>query len=116
MRTAYIISGAGHAAILVWCVWSLTAKPLPAQTAVALPVDVVTVADVTQITAGAKTAPKAEAPKPVVEQVGESKPVEDPAAKLDKKEVKAVRDTAPPPEAKPAESKPEKKQIGRAHV
>jgi outer membrane biosynthesis protein TonB len=113
MRTAYIISGTGHAAILVWCVWSLAANPLPAPPAEALPVDVVTVSDLTQITAGGKSAPKAEVPKPLVEQTGESKPVDDPAAKLDKKEVKAVREPPPAPEAKPEvkpDSKPEKKQ------
>jgi len=113
MRTAYTISGIGHAAILVWSVWSLAAKPLPAPPAEALPVDVVTVSDLTTITAGSKSAPKAEAPKPLVEQQAETKPVDDPAAKLDKKEVKAVREPPPAPEAKPEikpDTKPEKKQ------
>ena len=113
MRTAYTISGIGHAAILVWSVWSLAAKPLPAPPAEALPVDVVTVSDLTKITAGTNSAPKAEAPKPLVEQQAEAKPVDDPAAKLDKKEVKAVREPPPAPEAKPEikpDTKPEKKQ------
>jgi len=30
MRIAYTISGIGHAAVLLWSVWSLAAKPLPA--------------------------------------------------------------------------------------
>src|SRR5262249_17383441 len=35
---------------------------------------------------------------------------DDPAAKLDKKAVKAAHESAPPPEAKPAEVKPEQKK------
>jgi outer membrane biosynthesis protein TonB len=110
MRIAYTISGIGHAAVLLWSVWSLAAKPLPVPPSEALPVDIVTVSDFTKITAGNKSAPKAETPKPLVEQVAEPKPVEDTTAKLDKKEVKAVREPPPAPEAKPVEAKPEKKQ------
>lgn len=118
MRTAYTISGIGHAAVLLWSVWSLAARPLPAPPDEALPVDIVSVSDFTKITAGQKSAPKAETPKPLVEKVAEAKPVEDPTAKIEQKEVKAVRDPAPAPEAKPIEpkvepkpdSKPEKKQ------
>jgi outer membrane biosynthesis protein TonB len=119
MRTAYIISGIGHSVVLLWSVWSLAARPLPAPPDQALPVDIVSVSDFTKITAGQKSAPKAETPKPLVEKVAEAKPVEDPTAKVvEQKEVKAVRDPAPAPEAKPiepkvepkAESKPEKKQ------
>ena len=63
------------------------------------------------MTAGNKNAPKVEAPKPLVEKVGETKPVEDPTAKVvEKKEVKAAREAAPPPEPKPAEPKPRSKK------
>jgi colicin import membrane protein len=110
MRTAYTISAIGHGAVLVWSIWSLAAKPLPATPSEALPVDIVSVSELTQITAGSKSAPKADTPKPLVEKVAEPKPVEDPSAKLDKKEVKAVREPPPSPEAKPVEAKPEKKQ------
>ena len=111
MRTAYAISGVGHAAVLLWSVWSLAAKPLPIPPADALPVDLVSVAEFTQMTAGSKSAPKAETPKPLVEKVEEAKPVEDPTAKVvEKKEVKAAREPPPAPESKPAETKPEKKQ------
>ena len=74
----------------------------------ALPVDLVSVSELTQLTAGSKS--KAENQKPLVEKIAEAKPSEDPPAKVvEKKEVKAARDTAPPPEAKPSETKPEKK-------
>jgi colicin import membrane protein len=108
MRTAYTISAIGHAAVLVWSIWSLAAKPLPAPPSEALPVDIVTVSELTKITAGNKSAPKADTPKPLVEKVADAQPVEDTSAKLDKKEVKAVREPPPSPEAKPIESKPQK--------
>ena len=111
MRTAYAISGIGHAAVLLWSVFSLAAKPLPVPPSEALPVDIVSVSDFTQMTAGDKSAPKVEPQKPLVEKVDEAKPAEDPAAKVvEKKEVKAAREPPPAPETKPVEAKPEKKQ------
>jgi colicin import membrane protein len=111
MRIAYAMSGIGHAAVLLWSVWSLAANPLPAPPGEALPVDIVTVSEFTQLTAGNKSAPKVEPQKPLVEKVAEANPVEDPAAKVvEKKEVKAAREPPPAPETKPAESKPEQKQ------
>ena len=65
---------------------------------------------------GVKNAPKADEPKPLVEKIGEPKPVEDPSAKVaEKKEIKAAKAAAEPPppplpEPKPAEAKPEKKR------
>jgi outer membrane biosynthesis protein TonB len=110
MRTAYIISGIGHAAVVLWSVFSFAAKPLVVPPGDALPVDIVSVSEFTQMTAGSKSAPKAEAAKPLVEKVAEAKPVEDPTAKVvEKKEVKAAREPPPAPEAKPVETKPEKK-------
>jgi len=109
MRTAYIISGVGHAVVIVWSVLSLAARPLPVPPGEALPVDIVSVSEFTQMTAGNKSAPKAETAKPLVEQVAEPKPADDVTAKIDKKEVKAARDSAPAPEVKPAEVKPDQK-------
>ena len=110
MRTAYTISGIGHAAVLLWSIWSLAANPLPTSPNEVLPVDIMSVSEFTQITAGSKTAPTVEKPKPLVEKVDEAKPVEDPAAKVEQKEVKAAREAPPAPEQKPVEAKPEKKQ------
>jgi colicin import membrane protein len=111
MRTAYTISAVGHAAVLLWSVWSLSATSLPVSSTEGLPVDLVTASDFSKITAGSKDAPKAETPKPLVEKVAEAKPVDDPTAKVvEKKEVKAAREPPPAPETKPAESEPEKKQ------
>lgn len=111
MRTAYTISAVGHAAVLLWSVWSLSATSLPVSSTEGLPVDLVTASDFSKIAAGSKDAPKAETPKPLVEKVAEAKPVDDPTAKVvEKKEVKAAREPPPAPETKPAESEPEKKQ------
>jgi outer membrane biosynthesis protein TonB len=111
MRTAYTISAIGHAAVLLWSVWSLSATSLPVSSTEGMPVDLVTASDFSKITAGSKDAPKAETPKPLVEKVAEAKPVDDPTAKVvEKKEVKAAREPPPAPESKPAESEPEKKQ------
>jgi colicin import membrane protein len=115
MRKPYIISAIGHAAVLLWSVWSLTSRPLPAPAlSQALPVGLITASDLTQISAGSKTAPQAETPKPLVEKIAESKPVEDTTAKVvEKKEVKAARESAgsDAPEVKPEikEARPEKK-------
>jgi len=109
MKVAYTISGLGHAAILLWSIWTLAANPLPAPPAKSLPIDLVDVSDVPQITKGVKEAPKAETPKPLVEKVAEAKPIDDTTAKLvEKKEVKAAREPPPAAEAKPAEPKPAK--------
>jgi colicin import membrane protein len=107
MRTATTISVIGHAAVLLWSVWSLAAHPLDSLPTDSLPVDVVSAAEFSKITQGVKEAPKTEAAKPLVEKVAEAKPVEDPTAKLADKEVKAARDLPPAPEAKPVETKPE---------
>src|SRR5262249_34044886 len=111
MRTAYTISAIGHAAVLLWSVWSLSATSLPVASTEGLPVDLVTASDFSKITAGSKAAPKPETETPVAERVAEATPVEDPPAKVVKKrKVKPARDPPPAPEANPAEPEPEKKQ------
>ena len=69
MRTAYTISAIGHAAVLLWSVWSLSATSLPVASTEGLPVDLVTASDFSKITAGSKDAPKSETAKPLVEKV-----------------------------------------------
>ena len=103
------MSAVGHGAVLLWSVLSFAAKPLPPPPSEAMPVDIVSVSEFTQMTAGNKNAAKVEEQKPLVEKVAEAKPLEDPTAKVvEKKEVKAAREAPPPvPESKPAE--PEKK-------
>lgn len=87
------------------------ARPFDAMQVESMPVDIISATQFSQITQGIKTAPRAETPKPLVERVGDAKPVEDIAAKIsDKPEIKSASAEAappPPPEAapKPAEAK-----------
>lgn len=107
MRTAYTISAVAHAGVLVWSIWSFAGKPIAAD---ALPVDIISTSELSQMTAGHKSAPQAAAPKPLVEQVGDTKRVDDPNTKVAEKEVKAAREPKPeppPPVEKPAEVKPD---------
>ncbi len=117
MRTAYTISAIGHAAVLLWSVWSLAARPLSAPPSDSLPVDIVSSSEFSQITQGIKSAPQTETPKPLVEKVAEAKPVEDATAKVvEKKEVKAARETESAPEVKPAEEKPKEAKQAETKV
>jgi outer membrane biosynthesis protein TonB len=107
MRTGLTISGVGHAVVLLWCVVTFIVQPYHAESMKGLPVDLISASEFSQMTDGAKNAPKAEKPKPVADKVAEAVPVEDPAAKLAKKEVKAATDVRAP-EPKPPEPKVKK--------
>src|SRR5262249_52883826 len=114
-RTAYTISAIGHAAVLLWSVWSLSATSLPVSSTEGLPVDLVTASDFSKITAGSKDAPKAETAKPLVEKIAEANPVEDPTAKVvEKEEAKAGGGPPAAPETKPRQPGPQKKESGGA--
>jgi hypothetical protein len=109
MRTGLTISGAGHAAVLLYCVVTFAFGSQRHDSTETLPIDVISATEFTQITKGAKNAPPAEQPKPLVEKIAQAVPVEDPAAKLAQKEIKAAAEAPPPPppipEAKPPEPK-----------
>jgi hypothetical protein len=107
MRTGLAISGAGHAAVLLWSVLALVARPYHVDQTQALPIDVISASEFSQMTNGAKNAPPAERPKPVADKVAEATPAADPTAKLAKTEIKAATDV-PVPEPKPPEPKVKK--------
>jgi len=114
MRASLTISTVGHLALLVWGLVTFASKPFAAAESVA--VDVISDAEFSQIMAGSKTAPRADAPKPIVDKVAdESKPVKDPTPKVSEKpEILATAETAPPPkppEAKPPEPKPAQAEV-----
>jgi hypothetical protein len=116
MRTGLAISGAGHAAVLLLSVLTLVARPYPVDSTQALPIDVISSTEFSQITNGIKTAAPAEKPKPVAEKVGAATPPpDDPMAKLANKEIKAATDVPPVPERKP-EPKPKKPPQPQAQV
>jgi len=81
MRAGLTISAVGHLALLVWGLVTFASKPFAAAESVA--VDMISDAEFSQIMAGSKTAPRADAPKPIVDKVAdEVKPVKDPAPKV----------------------------------
>jgi colicin import membrane protein len=112
MKAGWTISAALHGAVLAWGLVTFATKPLSAPPPDFISTDIISASDFTQITNGIKTAPKAEAPKPLVEKAAEAKPVEEQTAKIvDKKpEIVATADQVQPPkppeEKKKAETKP----------
>jgi outer membrane biosynthesis protein TonB len=109
-RDAWIfgVSIAVHVVVLVWGALTFAAKR-PTTDSTPMPIDVISVSEFTQLTAGSRNAPKQEPAKPIADKLGERKPADDPAAKIAKTEVHAATDVAAPlPEPKPPT--PEKKQ------
>src|SRR5215470_1349021 len=90
-----------HVIVLGWGALTFAARPLQSDTA-PMPIDIISVSEFTELTAGSRSAPKAQPAKPVAEQLGAPKPPDDPAAKVAKTEVHASIDkTTPPPEPTP---------------
>jgi colicin import membrane protein len=110
MKAGWTISAFFHAGVLAWCLFTFATRPLNAPPPEFLSTDIISAADFSQITQGLRTAPKAEAPKPLVEKIGDDKPVENPTAKVvEKPEIVPTADQAQPkpePERKKAEPKP----------
>ena len=116
MKTGLAISAIVHAALLVWGLISFAAKPLEAKPNDALPIDIISDKQFSELTKGVQNAPKNAKPAPLVEKIGDPKPVDDSSGKVtEKKEIKAAKTETqqPPPEPeqkpKPADAKPEKK-------
>jgi colicin import membrane protein len=103
MRTGVTISTIGHTAALLWGVLAFVATPYKTDAPEAMPIDVISATEFSQLTAGHRNAPKAENSKPMAEKVGERKLADDPTAKVvDTKEIKAATEAPPPmPEPKP---------------
>jgi colicin import membrane protein len=122
-----IVSSAAHVAVLLFAAVSFAAKPLDSIPTESMPVDIISTTEFSQITQGLKTAPKKEAPKPLVEKKAEPKPVENQKAEVSEKP--EITASAPPPpaaepppqpkpapksEAKPAPpSPPEKRDVAK---
>jgi outer membrane biosynthesis protein TonB len=96
-----------HVLVLGWGLISFASRALEVQPE-ALPVDIISTADLSRMTAGMKTGEK-DKPKPLVEKVADAKPVDEAVGKIsDKKEVVTSTSTAEPP-PKPVEKKPDVK-------
>lgn len=114
MKQATAISIGLHVAVLAWATLSYSGRAVEAPPPQSLPVEFISEKDFSQITKGIKEAPKKEKPKALVEKKDEPKPkpVEQPKAKVAKKEVKASTDKAPEPT--PKVKPPEKKEEAKA--
>jgi outer membrane biosynthesis protein TonB len=99
MRLASAISTGLHAAVLLWALVSFSGKTFEVTPAESLPVDLVSEKDFSEMTKGAKQAPKLEVPKPLVEKKDDPKLADDAAPKLtEKKELKATAEKTPEPQ------------------
>ena len=108
MKVDWAISALAHAGLLAWGLVSFSAKPFEAPPE-GVPVDIISATEFSQVMAGAKKAPKAETPKPLVEKIAEKKLVEDPTPKVsEKQEIKEAKAEPPPPlpEPRPEPPKP----------
>lgn len=116
MKTASAISTGLHAAVLLFAVVSFSGKTFEVTPAESLPVDLVSVKDFSELTKGAKDAPKKEAPKPLVEKKAEEvKPVDEIKPKASEKpEIKASAEKPPEPKPQPEQKPVEKKETKAA--
>jgi colicin import membrane protein len=113
MRKATAISAGLHVAVLLWASLSLSSRALNATPPDSLPVDILSEKQFSEMTKGAKDAPKpVEKQKPLVEKKAEPKAeVEDIKPKLtEKQEVKPTADKPPEPQKAPEPKKPEKQE------
>lgn len=112
MKTGLTISASAHAAVLLWALVSFAPKALDAPPAESMPVDLISSTEFSQLRAGARNAPKAEIPKPLVEKIAEKKTPDNPAAKVVEKPelVTPLAQTPPPEPEKIPERKAENKE------
>ena len=104
MKAGWTISAVGHVAVLAWGLVSFVGKPLPPKPPSEFFADVISDAELAQITQGVRTAKPTEPPKPLVEKVAEAKPVEEP------KKPEPKKAEPKPPEQKQAFAKEEPKE------
>ncbi len=108
MRTASVISVGLHVALLTFAVVSFTGKSLQTPPMETVQVAVMSEKEFSEMTKGAKDAPKPDKPKPLAEKIDTPKPVEAPVPKVtEKKEITPTAEK--PPEPKPPEPKKEAK-------
>ncbi len=102
-----VASVALHVLVIGWGLITFSTRALEVVPE-ALPVDIISSADLSKMTAGMKNGEK-DKPKPLVEKVADAKPVDEAVGKItDKKEVVTSTSTAEPP-PKPVEKKPDVK-------
>jgi outer membrane biosynthesis protein TonB len=101
LGTGGTVSTVAHVLILGSTLVWFSAAPLKVSEEDSIPIDIISDTQLSKLTAGIKTAPKAETPKPMADKVGEAKQPQDQAAKVvdNKPEVRtASKEATPPPE------------------
>jgi outer membrane biosynthesis protein TonB len=116
MKTGLAISAMFHAALLLWGLLSFAAKPLEAKPNDALPIDIISDKQFSEITKGVKDGAKDKPLAALAEKVDTKKTVEESKPKAtEKKVLDAAKAEAPPPPADqqpptPIQTKLEKKE------
>src|SRR5882724_803862 len=109
MKASWTISAIGHAMVLTCGLVSFAGKAPPPRPPSEFFADVISDAELSQITQGVRNAKPTEPAKPLVEKVAEAKPTENPNAKVvDKPEIVPTADQLQKPE--PEQKKPEPKK------
>jgi outer membrane biosynthesis protein TonB len=112
MKTGLAISALCHAALLLWGLLSFAAKPLEAKPNDALPIDIISDKQFSEITKGVKDGAKDKTLAALAEKIDTAKPVDDSRAKVTEKKVLDTAKAEPPPAEQqppaPAETKPDK--------
>jgi len=99
-----VASVALHVLVIGWGLVTFSTRALEV-TPEALPVDIISSADLSKMTAGMKNGEKDKA-KPLVEKVADAKPVDEAVGKIDDKKKEVVTSTSTPePPPKPVEKK-----------
>jgi hypothetical protein len=106
MRLGMPISAVGHAGVLLWTLISFGGAQSLDTPEQPMPVDIVSIKEFSQAMAGAQSAPQADKPKPVVDKVGDPKPVEDPTVKVSQRPPVEATESAPPPPSDPSPPEP----------
>ena len=109
MKGGFTISTIAHAAILLWALVVFAVKPFRVPPAESMPVDIVSIADFSEMMAGAKNAPKKEPEKkPEVESLQKADKKDE--KKEPKKEEVKLPPKKPEPKKEVAEKKPTQEQ------
>lgn len=106
MRPGLAVSSIAHAVVLGWGLLTFAPNPLEAPMTEAMPIDLVSLDDITRTRQGKRDAPKVEE-KPTAEKVEEQKKAPEAEKKVEKQP--EVKPTAPPPPT-PEEQKKEVKK------
>jgi len=101
MRSDWIISGIGHAALILCGLVTLAHSKPSDDLANYVPVSIVTDADISRAALGQKNAPLLSKPKPLADAIGDLKSVDQLAPKVSKKPAITTDSSPPLPQPKP---------------